>query len=142
MAKRTMKAFQAGRKAKRVYQCDDCRAQHSDKVHMCRTCKSMNVIHFSSRAECKRYNELKLLLKAGKIRDLETQKRFALNAYNEGVAVKIGHFVADFAYYDIYRGKDVVEDVKGVGCPLTELADWKIKHFAKEYNQEVEIVRR
>jgi len=64
-------------------------------------------ITFDSKAEAKRYSELRLLEKRGLIRDLEMQVRydFAVNG------VKIGFYKADFRYVE--NGSRVVEDVKG-----------------------------
>lgn len=90
-------------------------------------------ISFDSKREAKRYRELKLLLRAGVISDLELQKRYVLipAQYEEmptGEAYKIGEkkglpkvkrvcveqscfYVADFVYKQ--NGKTVVEDTKG-----------------------------
>jgi hypothetical protein len=80
---------------------------------------------FASKRECKRYLELKMLEKAGRIRDLRLQPWFALmvpvfeGAYdniNEGKLVGrkvIGSYRADFDYIDVRGGKRVTEDAKG-----------------------------
>lgn len=64
---------------------------------------------FDSQRELKRWEELKLLERAGKITNLQRQVRYEL-------IPKIGrlraiHFVADFQYEE--NGKIVVEDSKG-----------------------------
>jgi hypothetical protein len=75
-------------------------------------------IRFASKAEARRYGQLKLLEKAGRISDLKLQPRFPLTV--EGV--KVGTYVGDFQYTEI--GSDgaakarVTEDVKGVKTPL------------------------
>lgn len=86
-------------------------------------------ITFDSRREAKRYQELYFLQKAGKITDLELQKRFELipaqyETYErygkKGQRLKDGQrcvekavvYVADFCY--VQDGKQVVEDTKGV----------------------------
>lgn len=66
-------------------------------------------IWFQSKKEGKRWGELRLLEKAGEITRLKRQLPFPLNVNGE----KIGKYMADFVYTDA-RGKDVVEDVKGV----------------------------
>jgi hypothetical protein len=65
-------------------------------------------ILFDSRAEARRYGELKLLVRAKKIRDLEIKPRFPI-AIN---GVKVCTYIADYRYKDD-TGKVIVEDVKG-----------------------------
>ncbi len=78
-------------------------------------------IKFDSKAEAKRYMELKLLEKAGEISGLQLQPRydFSLNG------VKIGFYKADFYYIDgdgvEVPYKEVVEDVKGMKTPVYRL---------------------
>lgn len=86
-------------------------------------------ITFDSRREASRYQELCMLQRAGKITDLELQKRFELipaqyEAFarygKRGQRLKDGQrcveksvvYVADFCYKQ--DGKTVVEDTKGV----------------------------
>lgn len=67
---------------------------------------------FDSIQESKRYKELKLLLKAGKIQDLELQPHFLLQESfrkNNKTYRKI-EYIADFKY--IENEKTIVEDVK------------------------------
>jgi Fe2+ or Zn2+ uptake regulation protein len=83
-------------------------------------------IRFDSVKEARRYQELKLLEKAGVIKNLELQKKFILipaqrepdGVGRTGRPVK-GHVIeretsykADFTYTE--NGRTVVEDVKGV----------------------------
>lgn len=63
---------------------------------------------FASRAEARRYQELRLVEAAGEIRNLKCQVRFPL-VVND---VKIGTYVCDFQYRD-RSGAVIVEDVKG-----------------------------
>lgn len=88
---------------------------------------------FASKAEGARYVELRLLEKAGEIRDLVLQPRFTLHVG----AVLIGLYIADFAYEDA-GGTRVVEDVKGLDLPLGR---WKRKHFEAQYGQPVRVIR-
>lgn len=67
-------------------------------------------ISFASKMEAARYEELKLLVKAGRIKDLLLQPRFKL--WVEGKLICT--YVGDFIYRDIYDNVVVVEDVKGV----------------------------
>lgn len=71
-------------------------------------------IWFASKAEAKRYGELKLLQKYDKIKLLALQVPFSWTVtYScEGRSVtKKETYVADFAYTE--DGKQIVEDVKG-----------------------------
>lgn len=82
-------------------------------------------IVFDSKREARRYCELKLLQRAGKIKDLELQKTFELlpvqrepDTIGARGGVKKGKvieqsvkYVADFVYTE--NGKTVVEDTKG-----------------------------
>ena len=65
-------------------------------------------IKFASAKEARRYGELKLLERAGKIIFLERQKRFEL-AVN---GVHVGRYDADFVYVELNPVKRIVEDVK------------------------------
>lgn len=83
-------------------------------------------IEFASRKEAQRYYELKLLLRAKKISNLELQKPYELVPVQreEGTLTAKGKikqgrvieraviYVADFVYTD-ENGKTVVEDTKG-----------------------------
>ncbi len=66
-----------------------------------------NII-FDSAKEAHRYSELKILLRAGIIRDLEWQIPYALKV--NGILVCT--WVADFRY-QTKEGKTVIEDTKG-----------------------------
>jgi hypothetical protein len=83
-------------------------------------------IRFASKKEARRYQELRLLEKAGLIRDLNLQVRLPLACSSGEVAA---HYVADFTYLDRTRGV-VVEDAKG--C-RTQTYALKRRWFAAEY---------
>ena len=83
---------------------------------------------FASRKEANRYYELKLLEKAGKIKDLATQVKFVLipeqrepdTTGKRGGVIK-GKlierecaYLADFCYTDTATGQMIVEDTKGM----------------------------
>ena len=72
-------------------------------------------ITFDSRLEARRYCELKYLLRAGLIRDLQLQPTFELIPAFEknGVKYKRTTYKADFAYFDVEQGKTIIEDTKG-----------------------------
>ena len=64
---------------------------------------------FDSKAEARRYGELKALEKAGEIWDVERQVSYPL----EVNGVLVATYVADFRYVDATARELVVEDVKG-----------------------------
>ncbi len=93
-------------------------------------------ITFASKAEANRYCELKLLVRAGEITDLELQPRF--NLYGMG-HTRVCFYRADFQYKEI-DGKGgpvlnlVVEDVKGVRTAIFSL---KAKLFRDNFGFEI-----
>lgn len=94
---------------------------------------------FDSIQESKRYKELKLLLKAGAIQDLELQPHFLLQESFEknGRTYRKIEYIADFKY--IENGKVVVEDVKGLQTDVFKL---KHKIFEKRYPElELRIIK-
>ena len=98
-------------------------------------------IVFDSKKESERYIELKLLERAGEIKDLELQKVFELQPgfkKNGNTYIRIT-YVADFYYYDIRNNKYVVEDVKGI---RTEVYKIKKKLFEYKYMDfELKIIK-
>ena len=89
-------------------------------------------IRFDSKAEAKRYFDLKLMEKAGIIRNLQRQTRWPLMVKN----VVVCHYVSDFDY-DAH-GTPVVEDTKGMITPLYKL---KAKMFEAQYGFAIREVR-
>ena len=80
-------------------------------------------IPFHSIKEANRYKELKLLERAGKIKDLELQPKYELiptTKTNSGTIRKVSYY-ADFRYIDTQTGKEVVEDVKGYKTEVYKL---------------------
>lgn len=69
--------------------------------------------YFPSKAEGRRYQQLKALLAQGEISALELQPRFPI--YIDGKLVTT--YVADFRYHDTQLQEQVVEDVKGFKTP-------------------------
>lgn len=72
---------------------------------------------FASKREAKRYSELKLLEKAGKIFGLTLQPRFPLYVFcptRDPASVLVAHYVGDFQYVDADTRHIVTEDTKGV----------------------------
>ena len=94
---------------------------------------------FDSKREGNRYKELKLLERAGEIKDLELQPRFLLqdSFKKNGRTFRKIEYVADFQY--IENGKTIVEDVKGLQTDVFKL---KHKIFEKVYpDLELRIIR-
>ena len=85
---------------------------------------------FDSIQESRRYKELKLLLRAGQIKDLELQPHFLLQEgfKKNGKTYRKIEYIADFKY--IEKGKTIVEDVKGLQTDVFKL---KHKLFEKKY---------
>lgn len=93
-------------------------------------------ITFDSKHEAARYEELKLLQRAGVIRDLELQQPFELiptqhigkETYRKCV------YWADFVYYNNRLHKMIVEDAKGMKTDV-----YKIKKLLMLYIYHIEI---
>lgn len=65
-------------------------------------------ITFHSRAEARRYKELKLLQKAGEIKNLCLQEEFKIYVNT----VFICTYISDFSYLE--KSEYIIEDVKGI----------------------------
>lgn len=72
---------------------------------------------FPSKLEAQRYCELRLLLRAGKIKNLELQPKFELQPAFEknGEKYRAIYYVADFRYE--MNGRVIIEDTKGYKTP-------------------------
>lgn len=120
------------------------RLKAGSKYHAKRT--EVDGVTFASQKEARRYQELKLLEKAGEIRGLCLQPRFPLWAHTGVVnadPAKVGEYRADFGYekkairgFNVKKHAidvewvDVVEDVKGFKTPLYK---WKKRHVEAQY---------
>ena len=94
---------------------------------------------FDSIQESRRYKELKLLLRAGQISNLELQPHFLLqdSFKKNGKTYRKIEYIADFKY--IENGKTIVEDVKGMQTDVFKL---KHKLFEKKYPElELRIIK-
>jgi len=83
-------------------------------------------ITFDSKLEAKRYGELKLLLKAGKIFALELQPEYPIVVETpSGEVVIVGVYKADFRYKHYVNGLATpatqIEDTKGMKTPVYRL---------------------
>lgn len=101
--------------------------------------RTVDGITFASLAEAKRYGELKLLERAGTIRQLRRQPWFELVA---GGRI-LGKYIADFEYLTRVNGLaswvKVYEDVKGHATPLYK---WKKKHVEAQESITIREIRR
>lgn len=87
---------------------------HNDKVEV-------QGVKFVSKKEARRWAELRLLERGKKISDLQRQVKFELiptQRDGEGKVIERAvNYIADFMYYDVEKGKIVVEDTKGFKTP-------------------------
>lgn len=95
-------------------------------------------IKFDSKKEGNRYEELKILEKAGLIKELELQKVFELQPSfkKNGKTYRKITYKADFYYYDNHLKRYIVEDAKGF---KTEVYKIKKKLFEYVY-KDMELV--
>lgn len=86
-------------------------------------------IRFASKAEARRYCELKMLEKKGAIADLKTQVAYPIHV----AGIRVGKYLADFVY-TAPEGR-VVEDVKGVRTQL-----YRFKKRCVEAEHKIKII--
>ena len=95
-------------------------------------------IKFDSKKEARRYKELKLLEKAGEIKNLQLQPRFTLQEsfIHQGKTERKITYIADFMYEE-KNGQIVVEDTKGYRTDVYKL---KRKLFLKRYTDKFKFI--
>lgn len=71
--------------------------------------RTMDGIVFASKKEMKRYAELRLLQRAGEIKDLELQPEFRVSINDHHYCT----YTADFAYTE--KGERIIEELKSTG---------------------------
>ena len=71
--------------------------------------RTLDGIAFASKLEMKRYAELKLLLRAGEIQDLELQPEFRVSINEQHYCT----YTADYAYTE--KKQRVIEELKSTG---------------------------
>lgn len=81
-----------------------------NKYHNRKVRTGDGLVH-DSRKEAVRWEQLKLLEKAGLITDLQRQVKFVLIPKQDGERACI--YIADFVYHDVEAGYTIVEDSKG-----------------------------
>ena len=90
-------------------------------------------IRFPSKRESLRYLTLKILLKGGKIADLELQPTYPIMINGNHIClVKL-----DFRYRDLDTGMTIIEDSKGQDTPVSKI---KRKLVQAQYGIEVVLV--
>jgi hypothetical protein len=88
---------------------------------------------FASKAEARRYSELKMLANAGAIQRLQMQPVFPLIVNG----VRVGKYIGDYQYY-LPDGELVVEDCKGWPTPVYRL---KKRIVAAQYGIQIREVK-
>lgn len=75
-----------------------------------------------------------MLVRAGKIKDLELQPKFELipTIRTEAETLRKVYYIADFKYIDLESGKVIVEDVKGF---KTDVYLLKKRLFLQKYTE-------
>ncbi|BBP95945.1 hypothetical protein BSFA1_10740 [Burkholderia sp. SFA1] len=96
-----------------------------------------NGIKFDSEKERSRWFHLIQLQAAGRIRDLRLQVPFVLTERkkrDDGKWERASKYVADFVYFDVDAGKEVVEDVKSVATRKNRTYVQKRKQMLAVHN--------
>lgn len=95
-------------------------------------------VRFASKREAARFGELKLLERAGEIKELDCHPAFPLLAHSCHIDgfVEIGRYTADFRYFDNRSGQYVVEDVKS---PASKTQSYELRRKIFEANYPLKI---
>lgn len=109
--------------------CGEYRRARKNKFNAIKTV--VDGITFDSKAESRRYNQLKLLERAGHIRQIELQPRFKFEIDGKLMFT----YVADFAYFEGLSR--IVEDCKGVRTPVYRIKKKIIEQAFKIIIREV-----
>ena len=104
---------------------------------------TVDAIRFASKKESRRYLDLKLMEKAGLIRDLECQPKFPIHVVPQTawgdhavVPVRVATYIADFSYFNVETHSVVVEDVKS---KATRTALYRLKKKLIEAQHDITI---
>lgn len=92
-------------------------------------------IKFDSKLEAERYAQLKILERAGVIRDLELQPEYELipSFKKNGRTWRRAVYKADFMYILCEDDRMIIEDVKGSTAVITDVFRLKQKLFEYKY---------
>jgi len=118
------------------WRCLDCGCSMV-KHKCCLACASQNVQRFDSKAEARRYDELRILSIDGRVRAVTCQPKFPLDVNGH----RCGHYIADFRY-TAANGDLVVEDIKGGRATDTAVSKLKRKLVRAIHGVDVQVVRR
>ena len=102
-------------------------------------------IKFDSKLEAERYTQLKMMERAGVIRNLELQPSFELlpSFRKNGKTWRKTVYKADFRYILCENDKTIIEDVKGSASVITDVFRLKQKLFEYKYPElTIKIVTR
>lgn len=102
-------------------------------------------IKFDSKLEAERYAQLKMMERAGVIRDLELQPEYELipSFRKNGKTWRRTVYKADFKYILCEDDKTIIEDVKGSASVITDVFRLKQKLFECKYPElTIKIVTR
>ena len=102
-------------------------------------------IKFDSKLEAERYGQLKLMERAGDIRDLELQPEYELipSFKKDGKTWRRTVYKADFRYILAEDDSYIIEDVKGSTAVITDVFRLKQKLFEDRYPElTIKIVTR
>ena len=102
-------------------------------------------IKFDSRLEAERYAQLKMMERAGVIRDLELQPEYELipSFRKDGKTWRRTVYKADFRYILAEDDSYIIEDVKGSTAVITDVFRLKQKLFEYRYPElTIKIVTR
>ena len=102
-------------------------------------------IKFDSKLEAERYTQLKMMERAGVIRNLELQPSFELlpSFRKNGKTWRKTVYKADFRYILAENDKTIIEDVKGSTAVITDVFRLKQKLFEYRYPElTIKIVTR
>lgn len=105
----------------------------------------INGIKFDSKLEAERYAQLKMMERAGVIRDLELQPEFELipSFRKNGKTWRKTVYKADFRYISCDGDRIIIEDVKGSISVITDVFRLKQKLFEYKYPElTIKIVTR
>ena len=102
-------------------------------------------IKFDARLEAERYAQLKMMERAGAIRDLELQPEYELipSFKKDGKTWRRTVYKADFRYILAEGDRIIIEDVKGSTAVITDVFRLKQKLFEYRYPElTIKIVTR
>lgn len=81
---------------------------------------------YDSKKEATRAYQLDMMQRGGLIRDLRHHVKLALETPDRAIQIKtptgrVMQYEADFVYWDIAKNQEVIEDVKGMDTPASQI---------------------